>query len=164
MAFVKKLVKRALEWTRPLAWKIAGFYDLKIERHCHPTGQHPIEFEDDDSTRRHNIPKSVVFNTRSGTIYVGKNTVFGDDVFLLTGKHLSREEAERSGLPHHHVPDSGRDIRIGRDCYLGSGVIVIGPVSIGDGAVIGAGAVVTKSVPAGAFAAGVPARVVSKDH
>lgn len=50
---------------------------------------------------------------------------------------------------------------IGRDVKLGTGAKVIGPVTIGDGAVIGANAVVLDDVPAGATAAGVPARVIS---
>ncbi|MEZ5138495.1 MAG: hypothetical protein R2702_07360 [Acidimicrobiales bacterium] len=50
---------------------------------------------------------------------------------------------------------------IGRDVKLGTGAKVIGPVTIGDGAVIGANAVVLDDVPAGATAAGVPARVLS---
>ena len=44
---------------------------------------------------------------------------------------------------------------------LGTGVKVIGPVTIGDGAIIGANAVVVDDVPAGATAVGIPARVVS---
>jgi acetyltransferase-like isoleucine patch superfamily enzyme len=46
------------------------------------------------------------------------------------------------------------------DAWLGYGVIVLSGVCIGEGAIIGAGSVVTKDVPAGAVAVGVPARVV----
>ena len=52
------------------------------------------------------------------------------------------------------------DIVIGDDAWLGVGVIVLSGVRIGKGAVIGAGSVVTHDIPAGAIAAGVPARVV----
>jgi len=52
-------------------------------------------------------------------------------------------------------------ITIEDDAWLGFGVIVLDGVRIGKGAVIGAGAVVTRSVPDGAIAAGVPARVIS---
>ena len=51
-------------------------------------------------------------------------------------------------------------IVVGDFAWLGTGVIVLGGVRIGKGAVIGAGAVVTKDVPEGAIAVGVPARVV----
>jgi acetyltransferase-like isoleucine patch superfamily enzyme len=51
-------------------------------------------------------------------------------------------------------------IVIGDEAWLGFGVIVLGGVRIGEGAVIGAGSVVTQDVPDGAIAMGVPARVV----
>lgn len=51
-------------------------------------------------------------------------------------------------------------IQVGNDVWLGYGVVVLDGVTIGDHAVIGAGAVVTKDIPENAIAAGVPARVV----
>lgn len=45
---------------------------------------------------------------------------------------------------------------------LGCGCVLLGDIEIGEGAVIGANAVVTKSVPAGCMVAGVPARVVKR--
>ncbi|HCS91938.1 MAG TPA: hypothetical protein DIW77_18395 [Chromatiaceae bacterium] len=56
----------------------------------------------------------------------------------------------------------GAPIRIGCDCWLGRGVFVKGGVSIGDGSVIGANAVVTKDIPPMSVAAGNPARVLRK--
>jgi acetyltransferase-like isoleucine patch superfamily enzyme len=145
--------------TRPVVWRLAQAYDLKIERRGWPTGQHPVIFEDPPSAVAH-VPKSVVFNTRSGSIRVGADTVFGENVHLLTGKHLNIAEALATNLPLHHVPESGRDIVIGRHCYLGQGAIVIGPVTIGDYAVVAAGAVVTHDVPARTMVAGVPAKPI----
>jgi len=57
--------------------------------------------------------------------------------------------------------DGGAPV-IGDDVYLGPGAKVFGAVTIGDGAAIGANAVVTADVPAGATVAGIPARVVSE--
>lgn len=51
-------------------------------------------------------------------------------------------------------------ITIGDSAWIGVGVIVLGGVNIGRGAVIGAGSVVTKNIPDGAVAAGVPAKVI----
>ena len=47
---------------------------------------------------------------------------------------------------------------IGRDCFIGTGAKLIGPVRVGDGAVVGANAVVTRDVAAGSTVAGAPAR------
>lgn len=52
------------------------------------------------------------------------------------------------------------DIKVDQDAWLGFGVIVLSGVRIGEGAVIGAGSVVTRNIPDGAIAMGVPARVV----
>lgn len=148
--------------TRPLVWRICRAYGVRVEMHCTPTGQHPLVIEDSPEASRRHIPQSVRFNTRSGAITVGAGTVFGEDVHVLTGKHFSIAEAEATGLPLHHVPSHGRGIAIGRGCYIGSGAIVIGPVRVGDYAVIGAGAVVTHNVPDRTFVAGVPARIVRR--
>ncbi len=61
-----------------------------------------------------------------------------------------REKAYQYNLP----------IRIGRNCWLGAGVIVVPGVTIGDDTVIGAGSVVTKDIPANVVAVGNPCRVL----
>ncbi len=157
---MKWLAMKFIAWTKPLVWRFAEAYDLRVDRPLHAHGQNALIIEDDAEKARHNIPKSAYFNTRSGTITVGKNTVFGEHVQVLTGKHLNSLEAAKSGVALHHVPPSGRDIAIGRDCYIGSCAILIGPLTVGEGAVIGAGAIVTQNVPAYAFVAGKKAEVV----
>lgn len=53
-------------------------------------------------------------------------------------------------------PNGDCNINIGDNCYIGSGVTILGPVTIGNNVTIGAGAVVTKDVPDNAVVAGVP--------
>jgi acetyltransferase-like isoleucine patch superfamily enzyme len=63
----------------------------------------------------------------------------------------------------HELPDSGmiaKPVRIGDQVWIGSRAIVLKGVTIGPGAVVAAGSVVTKDVPARAVVAGVPARIV----
>jgi acetyltransferase-like isoleucine patch superfamily enzyme len=156
---LKALGRAFIRWTRPFVVRLAHAYDIRVEQGLRAQGQHPLRFGDGVDAWKC-IPKSAYFNTRSGSITIGRNTVFGENVSVLTGKHMHRFEAEAAGVPHHHVPSEGRDITIGDGCYVGTGAIIIGPVSIGDYAVIGAGAVVTHDIPERAFAAGVPARVV----
>ena len=75
---------------------------------------------------------------------------------------------------NHNFANSKRTIRgqgssykgivIEDDCWLGSGVKVIDGVTVGQGSVIGAGAVVTKNIPPYSIAVGVPAKVISRRH
>lgn len=83
-----------------------------------------------------------------GGIIVSGDTVIGDDVVLRHGVTL--------GLRHTAHPGSPV---IGNHVDIGCGAKILGPVHIGDGAVIGANAVVLCDVPAGALAVGIPARV-----
>jgi acetyltransferase-like isoleucine patch superfamily enzyme len=148
--------------TQPLVWRIATAYGIRVDRHCYAYGEHALTLEDPPEVTLRTVPRSVYFNTRSGRILVGANTVFGEDVRVLTGKHANLREARLQGVPLHHVPEGGRDIVIGRNCYIGTAAIIIGPVTIGDHAVIGAGAVVTHDVEPATFVAGVPARLVAR--
>ena len=59
--------------------------------------------------------------------------------------------------------NAGAARRSGIGCTSGANAVIIGPISIGDDAVIGAGAVVTKSIPPRSVAVGNPARVISEE-
>jgi acetyltransferase-like isoleucine patch superfamily enzyme len=82
-------------------------------------------------------------------ITVGRYCMFAADVTLTNGGH------DKSTLE----PFSGALI-IGSGCWIGSGAKVVGPLSIGDNAIIAAGAVVVRDVPNAAIVAGVPARAI----
>jgi serine O-acetyltransferase len=90
----------------------------------------------------------------SGTTVVGSGSVIGSDCTLAHGVTLGHrgggKDAGRTGNPV-----------VGDRVYIGPGSAIIGPVTVGEDAVIGVGAVVTKSVPARAVVAGSPARVLS---
>ena len=55
------------------------------------------------------------------------------------------------------------DTRIGRHCFIGAGSIILPGVTVGDGSIVAAGAVVTRDVPPRSIVAGSPARVVRSD-
>lgn len=95
------------------------------------------------------------FNTRSGHIYIGKGTMVGHGSMMVTGIHLY---ANNKLLPKpYQVPTEGHDIIIGKDCWIASGVIIIGGVKLGNNCIVAAGAVVTRSFGDNSFIAGVPA-------
>lgn len=98
---------------------------------------------------------SIVGTARSGDIHIGDDCVIGYGVKLLAGSH----DIGPYGV-EHAAKDEGCDIIVGRRVWLGSYSIIIGPVTIGEGAVIGAGAVVTHDVPAWQMWAGNPARFI----
>jgi len=157
----KTMARGILTALSPLVRGAAEFYGIELRKKYMVYGQNPLIFEDDETERRF-VPRSVYFNTRSGSIFVGKNTKFSENVMVLTGKHLNGAEARKQGLPLHFVPEQGRDINIGRDCFIGGGAIILGGVKVGDGSVVCAGAVVTKDVPGKVVVAGMPARVIKK--
>jgi maltose O-acetyltransferase len=88
-------------------------------------------------------------------VHIGDYTLFGPGVQILTPLHPLDHELRRK-------QESGKPIRIGSDVWVGGGALILAGVSIGSRAVIGAGSVVTRDVPEGAFAAGNPCRVIRK--
>lgn len=57
--------------------------------------------------------------------------------------------------------ESGKPVRIGKNCWIGGGAIILAGVTIGDDVIVGAGAVVTKSFGDGVTIAGNPAKIIS---
>ena len=87
-------------------------------------------------------------------IYVGDETMFGPNVTIATAGHPIDPELRSRGL-QFNMP-----VRIGKNCWLGAGVIVMPGVTIGDNVVIGAGSVVTKDIPSNVVAVGNPCRIL----
>ena len=87
-------------------------------------------------------------------IYIGDYTMLGPNVVIATAGHPINPELRQKGL-QYNLP-----VRIGRNCWLGAGVIVMPGVTIGDNSVIGAGSIVTKDIPANVVAVGNPCRVL----
>ncbi len=87
-------------------------------------------------------------------IYVGDNTMFGPNVVVATAGHPILPELRAMGL-QYNMP-----VHIGKNCWLGSGVLVMPGITIGDNVVIGAGSVVTKDIPSNVVAVGNPCRIL----
>ncbi len=94
-----------------------------------------------------------------GTVSIGDNVMMGPDVLIYTTNH----EFQNKDVPMQkqgYQPE--RPVSIGNDVWIGARVIILPGVHIGDGCVIGAGAVVTKDVPAYSVCTGNPAKVVKE--
>lgn len=87
-------------------------------------------------------------------IYIGDYTMLGPNVVIATGGHPLLPELREKGY-QYNAP-----VYIGRNCWLGSGVIVVPSITIGDNAVIGAGSIVTKDIPSNVLAVGNPCKVL----
>ncbi len=87
-------------------------------------------------------------------IYVGDGTMIGPNCVIATAGHPIlpelREKQYQFNMPVH----------IGKNCWLGAGVLVMPGVTIGDNSVIGAGSVVTKDIPENVIAVGNPCKIL----
>ncbi|WP_210528783.1 acyltransferase [Rubellimicrobium arenae] len=91
----------------------------------------------------------------SSWIRVGERTTFGPGCFVTAADY-----GLAAGARIIDQEMIERDVIIGPDCWIGTKSVITAGVTLGAGCVIGAGSVVTKDIPAGAIAAGVPARVI----
>lgn len=89
-------------------------------------------------------------------IRIGSNVLFGPNVQLYTAAHPVDALARRKGL------EFSKPISIGSDCWIGGSAIILPGVTIGDRCIVGAGAVVTRDVPADTIVAGNPARPIAR--
>ena len=85
-------------------------------------------------------------------VVIGETSEIGDDVLIYQGVVLGGTTRERKK----------RHPTIGNYVVIGAGATILGPVKIGDGARIGSGSVVVKSVPTGATVVGIPGRVMER--
>ena len=105
------------------------------------------------------LGKNVYFNFNATMvddthIYIGDYTMLGPNVVIATAGHPILPELREKAL-QYNLP-----VHIGRNCWLGAGVLVLPGVTIGDNTVIGAGSVVTKDIPANVVAVGNPCKVL----
>ena len=87
-------------------------------------------------------------------IYVGDYTMFGPNVVVATAGHPILPEL-REQQYQYNMP-----VRIGRNCWIGAGAIILPGITIGDNVVVGAGSVVTRDLPDSVVAVGNPCRVL----
>jgi galactoside O-acetyltransferase len=98
-----------------------------------------------------NFSLTVVDDTH---IYVGDCTKIGPNVTIATAGHPILPRLRRKQY-QYNAP-----VRIGSNCWIGAGAVILPGVTIGDNTVIGAGSVVTRDIPANVVAVGNPCKVL----
>lgn len=94
-----------------------------------------------------------------GTVYIGDNVMMGRECIILTRNHAF----DRTDIPMREQGfQEEKPVFIGNDVWIGHRVTILPGSRIGDGVIIGAGAVVTGEIPAYTIVGGVPAKVLRK--
>ncbi len=110
-----------------------------------------------DYGRNIRVGKNVFINSGccfqdQGGIEIGDNALIGQQVVIATLNHDLQPDKRGNMFP---VP-----VKIGNNVWIGAKATILPGVTIGNGAVIAAGAVVTKDVPENTVVAGIPARII----
>ena len=87
-------------------------------------------------------------------VQIGAGTQIGPGVQILTADH-PRDPVQRG-----QMLEFGRSVTIGRNVWIGGAALILPGITVGDNAIVGAGSVVTRDVPAGVTVAGNPARLL----
>ena len=107
------------------------------------------------------IQDHLNFISYKGKLIVKKYAAIGAGCTIIPGDHVPTV-----GLPQYlagklHINDVDKEIIVGEDSWIGAGSILLSHCKIGRGAVVAAGAVVSKPVPPYAVVAGVPAKIIA---
>ncbi len=123
------------------------------------------------------IGRSTVISCKNGDIYIGENTNIAMNCFIQSAKEVNigknvlfaaycyvigggDHETKRTDIPIIAQGQTVKGITINDNCWIGAGVNIIDGVNVDSDSIVGAGAVVTKSVPEFSVAVGVPAKIV----
>lgn len=98
-------------------------------------------------------PGARLYSHQDAPIEIGERCDIGHELCIVTGSHELGPESRRAGA------GTAAPVRIGDGCWIGAKTLILGGSTIGPGAIVAAGSVVTGDIPANVLAAGVPAVV-----
>lgn len=141
--FYKKEMKHCGKnvYLRPLSSDLKGLWNLSIGNHT-------------------SIPKGSVFYCTEAPLTIGNKVIFGPHPTIITGDHRIDVIGKFIIDSHEKLPQNDAPVTIEDDVWTGANITILKGVIIGRGAVIAAGAVVTKSCPPYAIIGGVPAKII----
>lgn len=122
--------------------------DINVEKNAYFGSGRGIRIEDNSG-----IGVNCIIH---GPLSIGQNVMMGPDVVVLTHTHCY----DRLDIPMARQGSFTKPVTIGNDVWIGMRAIIMPGVKIGNGVIIGAGAVVTKDVPDYAVVGGVPAKII----
>jgi len=96
--------------------------------------------------------------TSGHKLEIGADTMIGAHSYVITENHGTQQK----GVPYARQGYVGADVLIGKNVWIGCHVTILPGVTIGNNAIIGAGAVVTKNIPSGETWGGVPAKKLNQ--
>lgn len=99
-----------------------------------------------------------IYPAKNSEIFIGENCMISYDVVIRTDMHFH----DTTDIPMVEQGNYEKNIVIGNDVWIGWGAYIMPGVTIGDGSIVAAHAVVTKDVPPYSVAAGVPAKVIKQ--
>jgi acetyltransferase-like isoleucine patch superfamily enzyme len=138
------LWQKILGFNRAAPWPVSPFSSIGPPEN--------IQFDPDDLNNFQGI--GCYFQCFAARIVIGSGTYIAQNVGIITANHDPCD-------PHRHL--LGKDVVIGRSCWIGMNAVILPGVRLGDHTVVGAGAVVSRSFPEGhCVLAGVPARLVRR--
>lgn len=106
------------------------------------------------------IGPGAVFNASDSAIVIGSKVMFGPEVCIMGGDHNFSRVGEYMFDVKEKNPEDDLAVTVCDDTWIGCRAVILKGVTIGTGAIVAAGAVVTKSVPEYAIVGGVPAKVI----
>ena len=107
------------------------------------------------------IQNHLNFISYRGKLIVKKYAAIGAGCIIIPGDHVPTVGVPQYLAGNLHINDVDGEIVVGEDAWVGAGTILLSHCSIGRGAVVAAGAVVSKPVPPYAVVAGVPAKIIA---
>lgn len=122
---------------------------VNIQPGVHFEGLHNISIGDYSGIGRNSI---IIASCK---LIIGQNVMIAPELIVFTANHEMKKD-----LPMIHQSITIAPVTIGNDVWIGARVTILAGVSVGDGAIIAAGAVVTKSVEPYSIVGGIPARPI----
>lgn len=135
-------------------------------KHIHHTGSYRIHARASIRNAENIYIGENVRITMDCCIWAGESSkiVFGDNVLVGPGVKMmsTNHGTQRNGVPMVYQDRVNADINIGNDVWIGSNAVILKGVTIGEGSIVAAGAVVTKEVAPFSIVGGVPAKFIKE--